>query len=400
MCSNAFAGSIGGTIGGIGGIGDLEEEIVTEEASEEVPIEEINEVGVGLFNGIGDGGDVEESKEEVEDVEYAKYSIALNDIGCALNLDEFTAIVEDEDQFYYIYGQQDGSIPYLYIGLYEDMSIDSFPDAFTRMMQNTYKDLDVDYVQEGVQVGNNVCNIVGYNYTTAAGYSITDTRIFTEMGNGVYMVGAKEASDEGWDLPEDMIEYAASSIRLLDEDENYDYVCDGDKVVFSKKPIEKVDKPTKEVVSDYEQIIFDEDEACYNGKWVDTDHSFKMYLPTDWIEYTVDESLNPGLLFIVGCSDDIGGGVYLKCSYVYDENLTDLDVIWDELEYAGFEVDDIYMVNDIPCIRYYSEEQDVYGEMFAYLKNGYEGYWVSLITGNYSVDEVMCDDILDSLNLK
>ena len=85
--------------------------------------------------------------------------------------DNKTAILKDNE--YYIYAQEEGSIPYVMLTTYRYGSEEEFIPAFTEFMQGQYSDLTVTKEAEKKQIGEKTCYEIDYGYKVS-GYDVTD----------------------------------------------------------------------------------------------------------------------------------------------------------------------------------------------------------------------------------
>ena len=102
------------------------------------------------------------------------------------------AVLEGNE--YYIYAQQEGSIPYVMITTYSFDSAEDFIPAFTEYMQNQYKDLVVTSDAKEKQIGEKQCYEIDYSYTVS-GYEVKDRRIVAAVDGITYMFASKEVPE-------------------------------------------------------------------------------------------------------------------------------------------------------------------------------------------------------------
>lgn len=102
------------------------------------------------------------------------------------------AVLEGNE--YYIYAQQEGSIPYVMITTYSFDSAEDFIPAFTEYMQNQYKDLVVTSDAKEKQIGEKQCYEIDYSYTVS-GYEVKDRRIVAAVDGITYMFASKEVEE-------------------------------------------------------------------------------------------------------------------------------------------------------------------------------------------------------------
>ena len=82
-----------------------------------------------------------------------------------------TAVLKGSE--YYIYGQHEGSIPYVMLRTYRYDSAEKFITDFTQYMQQQYTDLRVTAPAEQKTIGNKRCYEIDYGYTVS-GYEVKD----------------------------------------------------------------------------------------------------------------------------------------------------------------------------------------------------------------------------------
>ena len=381
--------------GGIFGDIFFQTEAETEEA----------EPAISGIGGIGGGADNLgfPPKDEEEETEQFR-AIALDDLNISVWADEFVSVRED-DGFVYVYTMKDSSIPYVIIGEY-DIAFNSVVNAFTRLMQSAYKDLDVDFLQEGLEIGGRKYTKVIYRYTIS-GYDAVDTRLFCEINGHSYMFGMKEIEELNMLVGEDFLESVAESAAILAGGySNYLYHVDADNALFFEDVVvEPETEPATEATTEAQTVpaddryVFDEDDAPYDGIWVPFEDGFQLFLPVDWTMYDLTNAQQQaGYLFIAG--DDSEPVIpYISVSWAYDENMTDLEDLSDFLDENGYIVDETAMVNDIECVIYHAPDGSVFGELFLYPGEGFDGYLFSVVATNYEIADEAFDSMLFSLSL-
>ena len=97
---------------------------------------------------------------------------------------------------YYIYGQYEGSIPYVMLRTYRYENAEKFITDFTQYMQQQYSDLRVTAAEERKTIGNKRCYEIDYGYTVS-GYEVKDRRVIITVGETTYMFASKEIESNG-----------------------------------------------------------------------------------------------------------------------------------------------------------------------------------------------------------
>ena len=105
-----------------------------------------------------------------------------------------TAVLKGSE--YYIYGQHEGSIPYVMLRTYRYDSAEKFITDFTQYMQQQYSDLRVTAPAEQKTIGNKRCYEIDYGYTVS-GYEVKDRRVIITAGETTYMFASKEIESKG-----------------------------------------------------------------------------------------------------------------------------------------------------------------------------------------------------------
>ena len=105
-----------------------------------------------------------------------------------------TAVLKGSE--YYIYGQHEGSIPYVMLRTYRYDSAEKFITDFTQYMQQQYTDLRVTAPAEQKTIGNKRCYEIDYGYTVS-GYEVKDRRVIITAGETTYMFASKEIESNG-----------------------------------------------------------------------------------------------------------------------------------------------------------------------------------------------------------
>ena len=392
------------------GLFNLPLEVETEEETlEEIP-------GIG---GFGSGEDLISILEPIveEEEQEPEPAIALDDLNISIWTDEFIAMEEDEDGFVYVYTMYDQSIPYVLIGYY-DIDFSNVVNSFTKLMQSHYKDLDVDMLYEGLEIGDYKFTKIIYKYQIS-GYDAVDTRLFCEFNGRIYMFGMKEIEELDMVVGEEYLEKIAASMKILAGGySDYPYHVDAEnKLYFEDLEIEPESEtavePETEKVPEKETVIepettednkfvytFDEEYAPFEGVWIPFEDGFELFLPAEWDLYDITaEQQQAGVLFVAGDSSQTVNTPYISVSYAYDEDMTDLEDIAEYLEENGIVVEEIAYINDIECILYASKDDTLVGDLFLYPSEGFEGYLFTVEATNYKSASTFFDAMLFSLRL-
>ena len=126
---------------------------------------------------------------------YAKNTDTLADWNIRITVpDGKTAVLKGSE--YYIYGQHEGSIPYVMLRPYRYDDPGKFIMDFTEYMQGQYADFTVTSPATRKTIGNKRCWEIDYGYTVS-GYAVTDRRIVVKVGELVYMFASKEIGELG-----------------------------------------------------------------------------------------------------------------------------------------------------------------------------------------------------------
>ncbi|MBP5222895.1 MAG: hypothetical protein J6Z35_07020, partial [Lachnospiraceae bacterium] len=95
-----------------------------------------------------------------------------------------TAVLVNNE--YYIYGQHEGSIPYVMLRTYNYDNEEEFIADFTQFMRGRYSDLRVTAKAAQKTIGNKRCWEIDYGYTVS-GYDVRDRRVVITAGDTTYM---------------------------------------------------------------------------------------------------------------------------------------------------------------------------------------------------------------------
>ena len=105
-----------------------------------------------------------------------------------------TAVLRESE--YYIYGQNEGSIPYVMLRPYRYDDPEEFITDFTEYMQRQYSDLAVVCPAVQKTIGNKRCYEIDYTYKVS-GYDVLDRRVVITVDGITYMFASKEIESNG-----------------------------------------------------------------------------------------------------------------------------------------------------------------------------------------------------------
>ena len=126
---------------------------------------------------------------------YAKNTDTLADWNIRITVpDGKTALLKGSE--YYIFGQQEGSIPYVMLRPYRYDDPEEFITDFTEYMQGQYTDLTVTSPATRKTIGNKRCWEIDYGYTVS-GYDVRDRRVVITVDGLTYMFASKEIESNG-----------------------------------------------------------------------------------------------------------------------------------------------------------------------------------------------------------
>ena len=316
--------------------------------------------------------------------------VALDDLNISVmvprseNGTGYTEIEEDSDGFVYIRTMEAGSLPYVIVGQY-DYSGDasSFANMFSTYMSRNYRDLDIDELNEGYKVNGVSFVRVVYRYGIQ-GYAALDTRLFVSMMNRIYMFGSKEVPQLNYSCPEGFLDAIAVSAAgraggysdyTLHVDASHSLtgqtlqaagVVDGagETAVGSSVggTVAGIEEEEDEEVT---TIDFTESLVSYKGTWVAFADGFKIYLPSDWNEFTLtDTQRQQGTLYMAGDTSGAANAPYIRVAYAASTGIADIEGLSAQLEAAGYTVNSIYSFSGIEGVLYTGESENVTGVMF------------------------------------
>lgn len=384
-----------------------------------------------LTGGLGSGLNPSASaqKETVSDGDL----IALDDIGISIVADGYK-VISQNDGFVYIYTMEEDDYPYVIIGRY-DFEDENFADLFTEYMGGVYNDLDVDSLQEGVKVGNYKFDIIKYDYSVGSAY-IDDTRMFVGIDGYTYMFGSKESDNMDLELPEDYLKKVAGSFEVVEDFDDFENHVNEDTRMTGSGSAAKGDFSDDDIVQNLQDLFensdidlselfgddfdlnelmngdidfdddndllakieFETDMAPYDGVWVEFEDGFKLYLPSNWMEYLPDPDQQEAGCFYQAGADDAQTNENAPYIFVLFSDAADIDSFEDfteELEYSGYEVDGMVSVNGLVGLAYSYEEYDMSG--IAFFHPDTDDYVLSVVTYNYSKNQDIQSAILCSL---
>lgn len=384
-----------------------------------VPAMAADEGNLSIFDGLGKeinglATDKIETKEPTGDL------IALDDLNISVRASDYVAVRQDEDEAVYIYTYKDGYIPYVLIANY-DTEFDGFVDKFTKYMASNYKDLTV--AQEATPLtlgGGKEFSLVVYNYKIS-GYDAIDIRLFREFNNDVYMFCTKAIPELGMSLPNGYIENVAGSMEILaGGDGDYPLHVDSERSIEpslsvpdvsledtdSKKtsPVGDSETPVESVgdaESDYDGVVvFDASQADYDGTWVEFEDGFKLYLPSDWVQYGLSDSqMEAGILYAAYDPSTTRIQMMVQVSACIDNTVHSIDDMKRVMDTsADIDAEDTMLINGIPCATYSTNGGTLSGIMFFHPTLG-APYVFLICVGDYTVDKDLCEEILCSLSL-
>ena len=111
---------------------------------------------------------------------------------------------------------------------------------------------------------------------------------------------------------------------------------------------------------DQRQVEFEEDEAAFEGVWMEFEDGFRLYLPKDWksIEVT-DEEDTEGVIF-----QAVGEQEGLRVSFAAWEQEPSLEDIYSQYLESGATSCERLTINGIPCAFVQNEAEDYLGLTF------------------------------------
>ena len=128
------------------------------------------------------------------------------------------AVLDGGDDCYYLYADEDGSIPYVLVTVYNYDDLEEFIDDFTDYMRSGYDDLEVTAEAEPATVGDKEGVEIDYGYTVS-GYEVVDRRIVIPAGGRMYMFASKEVPELDLSVGGLLEDTVADSVFLFEEPE-------------------------------------------------------------------------------------------------------------------------------------------------------------------------------------
>ena len=126
-----------------------------------------------------------------------------------------SAVLEGSE--YYIYAQEEGSIPYVMLRTYQYDDAVAFLDDFTEYMQGQYPDLKVTADVARKTIGDRKCFEIDYSYRVS-GYEVRDRRIAMVVDGTAYMFASKEIEELGMTIGTMLEDVVAGCEFLSDAD--------------------------------------------------------------------------------------------------------------------------------------------------------------------------------------
>ena len=118
---------------------------------------------------------------------------------------------------YYLYAQQDGSIPYVMVKTYRSNDAVAFLDQLTAYMQEQYPDLKVTSDVVRKSFGEKKCFEIDYSYEVS-GYEVRDRRVVTVLDGTAYLFTSKEIEELGMTVGS-MLDDVVSNCEFVSDDD-------------------------------------------------------------------------------------------------------------------------------------------------------------------------------------
>ena len=122
---------------------------------------------------------------------------------------------------YYLYAQQEGSIPYVMLKTYRADDAAAFLDAFTAFMKEQYPDLQILSGAHSVSYGGKNGLEIDYSYQVS-GFEVCDRRIVLVTDGVAYLFTSKEISELGMTVGSMLEDVVASCELISDADSGQD----------------------------------------------------------------------------------------------------------------------------------------------------------------------------------
>ena len=130
-----------------------------------------------------------------------------------------TAVLQGNE--YYLYAQQEGSIPYVMLKTYRADDAAAFLSEFTAFMQEQYPDLKIISDVHSVSFGEKNCFEIDYSYQIS-GYDVCDRRIVLVTDGMAYLFTSKEISELGMTVGSMLDDVVANCKFVSDADAGQD----------------------------------------------------------------------------------------------------------------------------------------------------------------------------------
>jgi len=141
---------------------------------------------------------------------------ALEGWNIRINVPGNAAAVLDGGE-YYLYAQQEGSIPYVMVKTYRTDDAAAFLNEFTAFMKKQYPDLKVTSDTHEVMFGEKSCLETDYSYQVS-GYDVRDRRVVMVTNGTAYLFTSKEIEELGMTVGS-MLDDVVTNCELISGDE-------------------------------------------------------------------------------------------------------------------------------------------------------------------------------------
>ncbi len=371
------------------------------------------------------------------DFSYSSDVVALDDLGISVIPSSYVEI-RQMDGFVYIYSQESGCIPYVIIGCY-DMESDDFAGQFTEYMTREYEDLQVASAKETVTLGTREYTYIQYSYAVS-GYTVRDSRLFRAENGKTYMFGAKEIPELSMYVGSSLEEVAGSYAFLAGGDSDYEKHVDSTRSVLSdtQKAVDDIEDTVDDILQQgtgdsdlaggtvedigtvggstgtigsagntsgttsvpdaYEVITFSQEKANYEGTWVPFEDGFQLYLPSEWrtCELT-QEQMDQGILYLAGDTSGADTASVVSVVWAKSDGVTTMEDLATAIRQGGYQVDDIVLINGIPCVSYRIATSDCSAIMFFHPTD--KQYILCVTATEYTANVDTICSVLTSLSL-
>ena len=143
-------------------------------------------------------------------------SDTLSEWNIKISVPEGATAVLDESE-YYIYAQEEGSIPYVMLRTYPYDDPVALLDDFTAYMQQQYPDLKVTADIARRTFGDKKCFEIDYSYHVS-GYEVRDRRLAMIVNGSAYLFASKEIEELGMTIGTMLEDIVAGCTILSPED--------------------------------------------------------------------------------------------------------------------------------------------------------------------------------------